>query len=87
MFTAWAELQFGKDISARLDWMLEHAAPGGMPVGEAIDGVSGQFVMSSAPDIYEHAAVFIWSQLQNAHLSLTANPHTWPLPSKVKSKS
>jgi hypothetical protein len=53
MFVAWAELQHGIDISKRLQWMYDHAAPGAMPVGEAIDGVSGKFVMSSCPDIYE----------------------------------
>lgn len=28
---------------------VDHAAPGNMPVGEAVDGVTGTFVMSSCP--------------------------------------
>lgn len=63
MFTLWAELTIGhtQNIDNRLQvhislgfifqWMVDHAAPHDMPVGEAIDGVTGDFVMSSCPDL------------------------------------
>lgn len=65
MFTAWAELRQNIDIKHRLKWMVDHTAYGFMPVGEAIDGVTGEFVMSSCPDIYEHGSVYVWTQLMD----------------------
>jgi hypothetical protein len=57
--------------------MIDHSAPGLMPVGEAIDGVTGTFVMSSCPDLYEHAGVFIWTTLMNEKLAKLPNPQLW----------
>ena len=36
-----------------------------MPAGEAIDGITGEIVMSSAPDLYEHAGVYVYTCLLN----------------------
>ena len=49
MFTGWAELLLAMrdQTQARLDWMVKYAAPGLLPVGEAIDGVSGNYVMTA----------------------------------------
>jgi hypothetical protein len=47
-------------VRKRLQWMVDHAAEGQMPVGEAICGVTGNFVPSSTPNIYEYAGVYIW---------------------------
>lgn len=43
-------MTYGYDVSDRIQWMLDHSGPYGMAVGEAIDGVTGTFVMSSCPD-------------------------------------
>jgi len=75
MFAAWAEHYLNKDISQRLAWMSKYAAPGSMPVGEAIDSYTGEFVMTSCPDIYEHGAVFVWSILIDQKLSTGPDPH------------
>eukprot|EP01027_Heterolobosea_sp_BB2_P000797 GEZU01001185.1.p1 GENE.GEZU01001185.1~~GEZU01001185.1.p1 ORF type:complete len:294 (-),score=62.47 GEZU01001185.1:114-995(-) len=91
MMTAWAEsvaalAQNGNKksstplppiVSDRLQWMVDRAAPGGMPVGEAIDGVTGAFVMSSCPDLYEYAGVYLWTVLMEQQLSSLPNPHLW----------
>eukprot|EP01117_Protostelium_nocturnum_P003783 TRINITY_DN15046_c0_g1_i1.p1 TRINITY_DN15046_c0_g1~~TRINITY_DN15046_c0_g1_i1.p1 ORF type:complete len:693 (-),score=149.85 TRINITY_DN15046_c0_g1_i1:26-2104(-) len=76
MFLAWAEIQQGQDVSKRLQWMLDHSA-NGLPVGEAIDGVTGTFVMSSCPDLYEYAGVYVWSVLMSEKQAKTPNPSTW----------
>ncbi|PRP80407.1 hypothetical protein PROFUN_11953 [Planoprotostelium fungivorum] len=76
MFLAWAELMEGTNINNRLQWMLDHSADG-LPVGEAIDGVSGQFVMSSCPDLYEYAGVYVWTVLMSQGLAGFPNPQTW----------
>lgn len=49
MFTGWAELLMGlrDETRTRLEWMVKYAAPGPLPVGEAIDGVSGNYVMTA----------------------------------------
>jgi hypothetical protein len=57
--------------------MLDHAAPGQMPVGEAIDGITGTFVMSSCPDLYEYAGVYAWTVLMDQKLAKLPNPHLW----------
>jgi hypothetical protein len=60
-------------VRKRLQWMVDHAAEGQMPVGEAICGVTGNFVPSSTPNIYEYAGVYIWvraSSLRHHTLSL-----------------
>jgi GH15 family glucan-1,4-alpha-glucosidase len=62
-------------VSKRLSWMLKHAAPYGMPVGEAVDGVGGGFVMSSCPDIYEYAAVYVWTVLVSQNLAPVPDPN------------
>ena len=78
MFTAWAELEIGQqNVDERLEWMVEHSAPYLQPVGEAIDGVTGTFVMSSCPDLYEYGGVYIWTTLLNTKQALSPNPHTW----------
>jgi len=77
MFTAWSELTYGYDVSNRVEWMLEHAAPYGMAVGEAVDGVTGTFVMSSCPDLYEYAGVYIWTVLMKEGKANLPNPQTW----------
>lgn len=50
-------------VRKRLQWMVDHAAEGQMPVGEAICGVTGNFIASSTPNIYEYAGVYIWVRL------------------------
>ena len=83
MFTAWAELAaWGADaaapaVDAHLAWMVAHLYPHLMPVGEAVDGVSGEPVMSSSPDLYEHAGVFIWTYLLRHGKALLPNPSLW----------
>ena len=74
---AWSELYLNTDISQRLNWMLERAAPGFMPVGEAVDGTTDTFVMSSCPDLYEYAGVYAWTVLMNQGLTPIPNPHLW----------
>eukprot|EP00762_Andalucia_godoyi_P002068 ANDGO_02648.mRNA.1 hypothetical protein len=63
MFTAFAELSLGLPIDKRIKFMLDSSAAEFSPVGEAVDGLTGQFVRASAPDIYEHGGVFILAQL------------------------
>eukprot|EP01100_Stratorugosa_tubuloviscum_P010910 TRINITY_DN475_c0_g3_i1.p1 TRINITY_DN475_c0_g3~~TRINITY_DN475_c0_g3_i1.p1 ORF type:complete len:696 (-),score=313.92 TRINITY_DN475_c0_g3_i1:94-2157(-) len=77
MFLSWAEIQYKISIDQRLSWMVQHAAPMGMAVGEAVDGVTGTFVMSSCPDLYEYAGVYIWGLLMNQGLAQFANPFNW----------
>ena len=83
MFTAWAEVAaWGRDgaaamVDAHLAWMVAHLYPHLMPVGEAVDGVSGEPVMSSSPDLYEHAGVFIWTYLLRHGKALLPNPSLW----------
>ncbi|KAG9395490.1 Prokaryotic membrane lipoprotein lipid attachment site [Carpediemonas membranifera] len=80
MFTAWAELRAGKDVSARLKWMRDRSAYGGIAVGEAVDGNSAHedtFVFSSAPDIYEHAGVYAVTTLISQGKALPVCPFDW----------
>ena len=70
MFMSWAELltdDFDHNayvVPNRLKWMMIHTGPDFIPSGEAIDGISGDPVMSSMPNIYEHAGVYIMTLLQ-----------------------
>lgn len=34
-----------------------------MPVGEAVDGVTGDIVVTSCPDVYEHGGVYVMTAL------------------------
>jgi len=83
MFTAWAEVaRYGVQGSAaivrqRLEWMVDHLYPHLMPVGESVDGVSGEPVMSSSPDLYEHAGVYIWTYLLYHNKAVVPNPKLW----------
>jgi len=83
MFTAWAEINAysltgsGIIVRKRLDWMAEHLYPNLMPVGESVDGISGEPVMSSSPDLYEHAGVFVWSYLLYHNKVVLPNPAYW----------
>jgi len=83
MFTAWAEISaYGCEGSAiivreRLNWMVDHLYPHYMPVGESVDGVSGEPVMSSSPDLYEHAGVYIWTYLLYNNMAVLPNPIYW----------
>eukprot|EP00792_Barthelona_sp_PAP020_P003730 TRINITY_DN1604_c0_g1_i1.p1 TRINITY_DN1604_c0_g1~~TRINITY_DN1604_c0_g1_i1.p1 ORF type:complete len:701 (+),score=184.71 TRINITY_DN1604_c0_g1_i1:30-2105(+) len=66
MFTAWAEWKLGdrkETIMNRLDWMVQRCADGQIPVGEAVDGDTDNFVWSSAPDVYEHAGVYAYTAM------------------------
>lgn len=77
MFTAWAEYaaeamisewdddktKLHTSIQSRLQWMVDYACRPLMPAGEAIDGDTGEVVMSSTPDIYEHGGVFAYTCL------------------------
>ncbi|KAL7714167.1 GH15-like domain-containing protein [Entamoeba marina] len=71
MFMTWAEL-LADDYDGhaymaddRLQWMIDHTGPDFIPCGEAVDGVTGDPVMASMPDVYEHAGVYIITVLQN----------------------
>lgn len=64
-------------VRKRLQWMVDHAAEGQMPVGEAICGVTGNFVPSSTPNIYEYAGVYIWAVLMEQGLCWLPNPKRW----------
>ncbi|KAH3762088.1 hypothetical protein Pelo_6070 [Pelomyxa schiedti] len=82
MFTSWAEIVLLEqtnipNVNSRLQWMLDHVARGLMPAGEAIDGVSGQIVMSSCPDLYEFAGVYVYTVLMQQGLCLPPNPFLW----------
>jgi len=82
MFTAWAELHEGSNDMRqravnRAKWMVKYAAPHNMPVGECIDGVSGEPVMSSSPDLYEHAGVFMWTYLILNGRAKVPDPTLW----------
>ncbi|GKT24778.1 conserved hypothetical protein [Aduncisulcus paluster] len=83
MFTAWAELlECGVDQSMecdviweRLNWMVRRSAYGCMAVGEGVDsGDDNLFIMSSAPDIYEHAGVYIITLLAGMGLADVPRP-------------
>ncbi|KAJ4458882.1 putative Carbohydrate-binding family 6 protein [Paratrimastix pyriformis] len=78
---AWSHQPFlrhqGQAVTARLQWMVKHAAAGMLPVGEAVDGVSGEFVWSSAPDLYESGGVFVWTVLMQQGLARMPNPAEW----------
>ncbi|ELP84758.1 hypothetical protein EIN_174630 [Entamoeba invadens IP1] len=70
MFMAWAELLIDSYdgnaglVPKRIQWMIDHTGPDFIPCGEAVDGISGDPVMASMPDVYEHAGVYIMSVLQ-----------------------
>lgn len=72
MFAAFAELRLNLTalVDQRLGFMLKTAARGFSPVGEAVDGVTGQFVRASAPDIYEHGGVFVLATLLRQGLAV-----------------
>ncbi|KAH7830969.1 putative Carbohydrate-binding family 6 protein [Monocercomonoides exilis] len=80
MFTAWAELAMGKrqNVGMRLRWMAKVAADGALPVGECVRD-DNQFVWTSAPDLYEHGGVFVWTALINERKAHLPNPMTWNL--------
>lgn len=69
-------------VRKRLQWMVDHAAEGQMPVGEAICGVTGNFVPSSTPNIYEYAGVYIWvrAATRPCHLPLSRGALTLRFP-------
>jgi hypothetical protein len=51
MMVSWAEMFSNRYnttelVKNRLNWMLKYAAPYLLPVGEAVDGITGKFVMS-----------------------------------------
>lgn len=70
MFMSWAEMQADSfDQHAymtpyRLKWMIDVTGPDYIPCGEAVDGVTGDPVMASMPDVYEHAGVYMLTLLQ-----------------------
>jgi hypothetical protein len=67
-------------VRKRLQWMVDHAAEGQMPVGEAICGVTGNFVPSSTPNIYEYAGVYIWVRASSLlHRTLCVSSRSSPL--------
>jgi hypothetical protein len=70
MFTAFAELSLNLPINSRIKFMLDTSAAEFSPVGEAVDGITGEFVRASAPDIYEHGGVYIFAQLLRFGLAL-----------------
>jgi len=83
MFTTWAEINAYSlencvvTIRDRLNWMVDHLYPNNMPCGESVDGISGEPVMSSSPDLYEHAGVFVWSYLLYHNKVVLPNPSYW----------
>eukprot|EP01029_Cantina_marsupialis_P009055 TRINITY_DN2120_c0_g3_i1.p1 TRINITY_DN2120_c0_g3~~TRINITY_DN2120_c0_g3_i1.p1 ORF type:complete len:675 (-),score=222.85 TRINITY_DN2120_c0_g3_i1:513-2537(-) len=80
MFMAMAEMTSGHEetyVKQRIQWMVEHAAPGGMAVGEAVDGVTGTYIMTSCPDIYEYAGVYVWTVLMDQKMARLPNPDHW----------
>uniref|UniRef100_A0A6B2KZQ9 GH15-like domain-containing protein n=1 Tax=Arcella intermedia TaxID=1963864 RepID=A0A6B2KZQ9_9EUKA len=77
MFAAWAEYYLGIDFTPRLNWMMQVSADGLLPIGEALDSITGEHVMSSCPDIYEHAAVYVWGTLISQKLAIGPNPTTF----------
>lgn len=62
-YVAWSEHLLGIDIQPRLDWMVEIAAYGNMPIGEAVDSKDGSLIVPSAPDCFEHAGVYVYTVL------------------------
>jgi len=64
-------------VRKRLQWMVDHAAEGQMPVGEAICGVTGNYIASSTPNIYEYAGVYVWGVLMEQGLCWLANQKRW----------
>ena len=62
-YVAWSEIIFGIDIQKRLDWMVQISAYGNMPIGEAVDSADGALIMPSAPDVFEHAGVYVYTTL------------------------
>ncbi|KAL7720160.1 GH15-like domain-containing protein [Entamoeba marina] len=74
MFMSWAELladdfdNHAYIVEKRLQWMMDHTGPEFIPCGEAVDGISGDPVLTSMPDVYEHAGVYILTRLQQQGL-------------------
>ena len=62
-YVAWSEQYLGIDFSRRLQFMLNVAAYGNMPIGEAADSKDGALIVTSAPDSFEHAGVYVYSTL------------------------
>jgi len=62
-YVAWSENVLGIDYQNRLDWMVQISAFGNMPIGEGVDSADGALIMPSAPDVFEHAGVYIYTTL------------------------
>ncbi|ELP88286.1 hypothetical protein EIN_226690 [Entamoeba invadens IP1] len=83
MFMSWAELLYDEFdnhanvVKERLNWMIKHTGNDYMPCGEAVDGITGDPIMSSMPDVYEHAGVYIMTALQNQQLVPLFNYKKW----------
>ncbi|EDR22630.1 hypothetical protein, conserved [Entamoeba dispar SAW760] len=83
MFMSWAEMLADeidghKSLTAnRIQWMIDHTGPDFIPCGEAVDGISGDPVMASMPDVYEHAGVYIMTVLQYQNLVPLFNYKKW----------
>jgi len=62
-YVAWSEQYLGIDFQKRLNWMVQVAAYGNMPIGEAADSKDGAMIVTSAPDSFEHAGVYVYTVL------------------------
>ena len=62
-YVAWSEQVLGIDFSRRLQFMINVAAYGNMPIGEAADSKDGAMIVTSAPDSFEHAGVYVYTSL------------------------
>ncbi|KAA6390143.1 MAG: putative Carbohydrate-binding family 6 protein [Streblomastix strix] len=65
------------DWNSILKWMSDIAARNHLPIGEAVDAQHGGHVWSSAPDIYEHGGIFVWSALLAEGKCNPPNPMRW----------
>ncbi|KAJ5068747.1 trehalase [Anaeramoeba ignava] len=88
MFTAMSEFELNSNelisipqiVLERLQWMVDHSAYGNNPVGECIDGTgTGEFVFASAPDLYEHGGVYVFTTLLSQGLVPPWNPDKIPI--------
>ncbi|KAL0221123.1 hypothetical protein RCL1_000977 [Eukaryota sp. TZLM3-RCL] len=61
-------------VSSRLGWMAKVAAKNEMPIGEGVCSVTGRFIHSGSPDIYEHGGVFVLTYNILSGLSKNLNP-------------
>ena len=62
-YVAWSEQYLGIDFKKRINWMVQVAAYGNMPIGEAADSKDGAMIVTSAPDSFEHAGVYVYTVL------------------------